>query len=78
MGRLKLKLKAAQIEFNWWMIRRERQKGAALLKKGHSHSSEKMLELNRRFSKHCAVAVKAQHEYEHLAGAGGFALNMRE
>ncbi len=78
MGRLKLKLKAAQIELNWWIIRRERRKGEALLKKGHSHSSAKMLELNRRFSKHCAVAVKAQREYERLAGIGGFALKMRE
>ena len=78
MGRLKLKLKAAQIEFNWWMIRRERRKGAALLKKGHSHSSTKMLELNRRFSKHCAVALKAQREYECMTDSGGFALKMRE
>ncbi|MFB0919358.1 MAG: hypothetical protein QMB62_00520 [Oscillospiraceae bacterium] len=77
MGRVKLVMKAAQIEFNWWLIRRERRKGAALLKRGHALSSTKMLRLNRRYSKHCAIAVKAQREYEHFAGNGKIALKMR-
>lgn len=71
MKTLKLKLKVAQIELNWWFIRRERRKGEDLLKKGLSHSSEKMLKLNHRFSKHCAMAMKAQRDYERLVGAYG-------
>ncbi len=77
MVRLKLRLKAAQIELNWWFIRRERRKGADLLNKGHSHSSPKILKLNRRFSKHCAMAMKAQREYDSLARLSGFAPIMR-
>ncbi len=77
MVRLKLRLKAAQIELNWWFIRRERRKGANLLKKGHSHSSPKMLKLNHRFSKHCAMAMKAQRNYERLARQSGFAPILR-
>lgn len=73
MKRLKLKLKAAQIELNWWFIRRERKKGERLLNKGLSHSSAKMLELNRHFSKHCAIAMKAQRDYERLAESSRFA-----
>ncbi|PKM72749.1 MAG: hypothetical protein CVU91_06890 [Firmicutes bacterium HGW-Firmicutes-16] len=77
MLKLKLRLKAAQIELNWWFIRRERRKGADFLKKGLSHSSPKMLKLNRRFSKHCAMAMKAQSNYERLARLSGLAPIMR-
>ena len=68
MKNLKLKLLAAKIELYWWLIKRERQKGNAIMNSGFQHSSPKMLALNRNFSKHCAAAMKAQREYEELAG----------
>ena len=68
MKNLKLKLLAAKIELQWWFIRRERDEGNRLLKSGFSHSSQKFLTLNRRFSKHCTQAMKAQREYERATG----------
>jgi len=64
MESFRLKMLAARIEFQWWFIRRERRKGKKLLDSGLSHSSEKLLALNRSFSKHCALAMEAQKEYE--------------
>ena len=68
MKKLKLKLLAVRIELHWWFIRRQRQKGKQLLEAGLPYSSQKIVELNRRFSKHCAIAMKAQREYERMAG----------
>lgn len=63
MESFRLKLLAARIELLWWFIRRERQKGNKLLESGFSHSSQKLLTLNQRYSKHCAQVMKAQQEY---------------
>ena len=63
MESFRLKLLAARIELLWWFIRRERQKGNKLLESGFSHSSQKLLALNQRYSKHCAQVMKAQQEY---------------
>ena len=71
MKNLKLKLLAAKIEMHWWFIKREREKGNKMMDSGCSHSSPKMLSLNRRFSKHCAIAIKAQREYDELTGING-------
>jgi len=68
MKNLKLKLLAAKIEFYWWFIKRERQQGNKIMNSGNQHSSPKMLALNRNYSKHCALALKAQREYDELAG----------
>jgi len=68
MESYKLKILAAQIELHWWFIRRERQKGNRLLEAGFTHSSKKLLALNRSFSKHCAQVMKAQGEYECATG----------
>ena len=77
MKSLKLKLLAARIELHWWFIRRQRQKGNKLLESGFPHSSERLLALNRSFSKHCAQAMKAQREYERASGIHLYAEQMR-
>ena len=71
MKKLKLKLLAARIELHWWFIKRERQKANKFVKSGYQHSSSKMLALNQRFSKHCAIALKAQREYDDMVGISG-------
>ena len=35
---------------------------------GCNYSSPRMLSLNRRYSKHCAIAIKSQQEYERAVG----------
>ena len=77
MKRLKLKLLAAKIELNWWFIRSERRQGNRLLRSGASRCSKKMLSLNRRYSRHCTRALKAQREYERTADMGGAEQRMR-
>ena len=77
MKNLKLKLLAFQIEYRWMLIGRERRKGKRLLKAGYSHSSKKLLKLNRRFSKNCAAVMKAQHEYEQKSGINSAARKMQ-
>lgn len=63
MESFRLKLLVVRIELLWWFIRRERQKGNKLLESGFSHSSQKLVTLNQRYSKHCAQVMKAQQEY---------------
>lgn len=70
MKKLRLKLLAARIELTWWLIARERRRGRMLLQAGQRHSSEGLLKLNRRFSKHCADVMKLQSTYEAAAGIG--------
>lgn len=68
MHYLKRIILAAQIEFNWKLIRKEREKGKKLLAEGNSLSSEKMVSLNKHYSKHCAAATRAQQKYYSLCG----------
>lgn len=77
MESFRLKLLAARIELLWWFIRRERQKGNRLLESGFSHSSQKLLALNQRFSMHCTQVMKAQQEYERICRSIVNAENLR-
>ena len=64
MKTLKLKILAAEIELHWWFIRRQRQKGNAIIKAGLPCSSPKVNKLNRRYSSRCVKAMNAQKRYE--------------
>ena len=68
MKNLRLTLLAAKIELQWWFIKKQREKGNKLMDSGCNLSSPKMLSLNRRYSKHCTIAIKAQGEYERAMG----------
>ena len=69
MKRLKQRLLAAKIEYYWWRIQREKKQGKRLLEAGYRHSSEELIALNDRFSKHCVSVMKVQKAYEEMTKA---------
>lgn len=75
MKKFKLMLLGARIEIHWFFIRRQRQQGRRLLEKGKSCASPELVALNRRYSKHCSLAVKAQQAYNSLFQANGPAIS---
>lgn len=70
MKRLRQRLLAAKIEYYWWRIQREKKQGKRLLKTGYKHSSEELIALNNRFSKHCASVMRVQKKYEGMTKTG--------
>lgn len=70
MKRLRQRLLAAKIEYYWWRIQQEKKQGKRLLEAGRKHSSEELIALNNRFSKHCASVMRVQRQYEEMTKAG--------
>jgi hypothetical protein len=68
MKKIKLILLAAQIEWQWWLIRKERKKGRSLLSKGYALSSCEMLKQNSVLSKRSAKLIVAQRAYSQILG----------
>jgi len=68
MKKIKLILLAAQIEWQWWLIKKEREKGRSLLIKGYSLSSCEMVKQNSILSKHSAKLINAQRAYSQVLG----------
>ena len=68
MKKLSILFKAVKIEWHWWFIRKERKKGNSLITDGYSLSSSKMLQLNKRLSRHSTKVLKAQREYREMVG----------
>lgn len=65
----KKRLLAAKIERYWLKIKKEKEEGRRLLETGCTYSSEELVTLNQRFSKHCASVMKLQKEYEEMMKA---------
>jgi hypothetical protein len=70
MKQLKKKLLAIKVEYYWRQIQREKKLGKQLIERGSTYTSKEFIDLNDRFSGHCAKAVRAQREYEAIGQAG--------
>lgn len=66
MAKFKLYFLAAQIEWQWWLIKKERKKGLLLLSRGYALSSCEMVKQNSVLSKRAAKLMNIQSAYSQL------------
>ena len=66
----KKRLLAARIERYWLKIQKEKEEGRQLLAVGCPYSSEELVALNQRFSRHCVSVMRLQKEYGEMMEAG--------